>query len=229
MLLVTTKKSEDRNGFTNRLGQNLTIENVSSLSDGRYLVLAVCNGIEELTELDRFIRELSPVQSINVHPLITRQIEDVSITKMQYDILRCLVKDPRLSCSSIALKINRSAKGVRRGIKRLIDSGIVHFTVQSCFFMFLVEIKYELSKSYDEISQWIVNEFSCVWEVMASSLQPILFVIFATDRLDETSYIMDKLRESAFLKPHKAAVSAPRTFFGSSRSEVLNRLKSYVH
>jgi DNA-binding Lrp family transcriptional regulator len=228
IILITTNGNDDRESMKNKIGVHPLIERVCCLSDGRYLVHAVCCETSELIQLDHFFREFLSVLSIEMHPLesprIPRKKRD-NITRMQLEIMECLQSNPRMESSKVADAIHRSAKGVRMAIKRLIDSGLVIFSVQCDFSMYFVKVRRLNSRdSLEEINSLISRLFPSAWEIVMSSIKPDVFISFAIERLDEISNIQRRLRKSSSLMVLEETVCESNQFFKSIRDEALDRL-----
>jgi hypothetical protein len=225
IILISTNQTEDRDFFSDHIGNNQLIESVTLLNDGRYLVRATCYTLDDLSRIDRFFRELSNIKSVMIDTLGEQSPKRLSLTRMQLEILKLLFVNPRSPSSEIAAKINRSQKGVWLAIKRLVDSGSILFTTQCKFATYYAMLQYEkTSLALGRIIEWVNEELNYVWEVLVSSIEPTLYIIFAVDEITEINFIHRKIRTNPFLSLQDAAICEPTRFYGNKNKQMLYHL-----
>ena len=201
------------------------IEQVCCLSDGRYLVYAVCRETSDFSQLDHFFNDFVNIISTEMHPIEDLDGNSGTITKMQLEIINCLQSNPRMESSKVAATIKRSAKGVRMAIKRLFDSGFVRFSAQCDFATYFVKVRQNHSKANpEEITSLISRQCPSAWEIMVSSIKPVVFISFAIERLDEIGIIQKRLRELPSLILLDETVCESNRHFMSIRNDALERL-----
>jgi DNA-binding Lrp family transcriptional regulator len=225
IILITTDSQEDRESMVAKIGASPLIEQVCCLSDGRYLVYAVCRDTSDLVQLDHFLNDFINVISTEMHPIEDLDENNGNITKMQLEIVNCLQSNPRMESSKVAATINRSAKGVRMAIKRLFETGLVRFSTQCDFALYFVKVKQNHSKTNpEEITSLISSLYPSAWEVMVSSIKPVVFITFAIERLDEIGVIQKRLRELPSLILLEETVCEYIRHFRSIRNDALELL-----
>jgi DNA-binding Lrp family transcriptional regulator len=222
IILITTNQKEDRDFFSDTIGHHQLIESVALLNDGKYLVHATCFAFDDGTQIERFLSELPNVKSVIFDTLRVQSLRRPSFTKMQLKILSQLVANPRYPSSTVAEKIQRSTKGVRLAIKRLVNSDSIVFTTHNKFLGYFVIMSYENTYlTLEKIVEWIGKEFTCVWESLISSIAPTLYITFAVDGIDEINLIRDKICDSSFFSLQYASICTPSKFYGNKRHELL--------
>jgi len=204
---ITTTGEEDQQSFIKELGENRMITEVGTLSGNNYIVYAVYSGLEGLSEFNKFLRSLKPVNEIDVHQILMHRGSKVEISKKQLRILRCLIDDPRMQLSKIAECSGYSAKTVRRALNEVMESEGLWFGVRLNLSV-ADEVAFILRIDWDEqeselqgILEWLNAEFPIeYWAPLIAVSRPIVFAIFLVDKVKEINPIVDKIKKAVFVK-----------------------------
>ena len=204
---ITTTGEEDQQSFIKELGENRMITEVGTLSGNNYIIYAVYSGLEGLSEFNKFLRSLKPVNEIDVHQILMHRGSKVEVSKKQLRILRCLIDDPRMQLSKIAECSGYSAKTVRRALNEVMESEGLWFGVRLNLSV-ADEVAFILRIDWDEqeselqgILEWLNAEFPIeYWAPLIAVSRPIVFAIFLVDKVKEINPIVDKIKKAVFVK-----------------------------
>ncbi len=204
---ITTTGEEEQQSFIKELGQNRMVTEVGTLSGNNYIVYAVYSGLEGLSEFNKFLRSLKPINEIYVHQILMHRGSKVEISKKQLRILHCLVNNPRMQLSKIAECSGFSAKTARRILNEALESEGLWFGVRLNLSLaddvaFIVKIEWdEHEAELQDILDWLNAEFQLeFWAPMIAASSPIVFAIFLVERIKDINPIVDKIKNAAFVK-----------------------------
>lgn len=218
LLLIDTNGKEDIDSFADAIGNNQYVECISHLSNDKYLVIAICNDLVDLSHLHHILNQMDCVLSIETHPIINRIQQSRGFTQLQRNILPYLLENPRIRASVIAARLERSTKGVRNAIHRLIKSNGIVFSVRCSFFSFLVKAKVQKEKSdVETVINWLESTFYSIWSILTSAIEDILFVFFAVNDIDEIYDIQKTLQKVSTLVPLEMTIGEPMRYFSAIR------------
>jgi DNA-binding Lrp family transcriptional regulator len=222
LLLVSTDGSEDKGSFIKHIGGNRCTESLRTMSSDRYLIRGMCHDLNDLTALEKHIRSDRAVLSIEMHPLHTSPKHNGRLSKMQIDLLRHLIKDPRMKTSRIASLVGRSAKGTGLAINRLIDRNMVDFTIRTGFCILFIKARYRRTQVTDlSFPAWIEDNIPCLWEYSYSTIEPVVFASFVTERISEIGKVQHNLKISPYIYAIETSIGEQEMEFDSIRSKAL--------
>ncbi|MFW9954200.1 MAG: Lrp/AsnC family transcriptional regulator [Candidatus Thorarchaeota archaeon] len=205
--IVTTNGTEVPREFIEHLGNHDMINEVGPLSGGGYIIFAVYVGREGLSELATFLRTTEHVMKVEIHQVLIDRGKKVEFSRSELKILRCLMDRPRMRLSKIADCTGYSAKTVRRGLQRIIESNGIWFTVRlrlnagnSLVFMARIEWNERKAKVQDVIT-WLNTEFPVShWIPLISVSEPIMYSVFVVDQVKEINPILSQIKSQDFVQ-----------------------------
>ncbi|MFW9907158.1 MAG: Lrp/AsnC family transcriptional regulator [Candidatus Thorarchaeota archaeon] len=205
--IVTANGTEVPREFIEHLGNHDMINEVGPLSGGGYIIFAVYVGREGLSELATFLRTTEHVMKVEIHQVLIDRGKKVEFSRSELKILRCLMDRPRMRLSKIADCTGYSAKTVRRGLQRIIESNGIWFTVRlrlnagnSLVFMARIEWNERKAKVQDVIT-WLNTEFPVShWIPLISVSEPIMYSVFVVDQVKEINPILSQIKSQDFVQ-----------------------------
>jgi DNA-binding Lrp family transcriptional regulator len=223
LAVVSTDGSQDEEEFTNLIGDNPLVFDVSPLTGATYLVFADYTSSAELSELGRFIRTQKGVLGVELHTILRFRERGLDeFTGLQLRVLKVLVENARMPLTNITEKTGLTARRVRKIIQELLDSNSVLFTLKwnpeaSKGIPFTIRIAFDESKiKPTDCEMWLRETFLVpLWEVMMSSSDPTIFAYFVAQDQTHLEQIATEVRQAAFIKSVVTFVNKPtRVFLG---------------
>lgn len=145
---ISTDDGEDKEKFIQDLAATQSIFNIARLVDGGYLGGALVSTAKEVLKLDRDLRRMENITQVELrqiamlrpsHPKLTILTDDPAIqsgaltfSKLQKQVLRCLIDDVRMPVTKIAQQTKLTPRRVRRILTELETGGNVKFTISLC-------------------------------------------------------------------------------------------------
>ena len=145
---ISTDRGEDKEAFIQGLADTQSIYNIGRLVDGGYIGGALASKAEEVLKLDRALRRMENITQVELRqiaflrpsqPKSTILIDDPAIqsgaltfSKLQKQVLRCLIDDVRMPITKIAQQTKLTPRRVRRILTELETGGNVMFTISMC-------------------------------------------------------------------------------------------------
>jgi DNA-binding Lrp family transcriptional regulator len=206
LAFLSTTGTEDQAEFIAKLGQNQMINEVGTVSGARYIIYAVCRGLEELSQFNKFLRSLEPVKDIEVHPLLMTRGSKIELSNQEIKILHCIVDEPRMRLSKIAECAGYSAKTIRRALNNLIEGDSIWFGARlrlndADSLTFLAKIEWdEQQMALPDILGWLSTEFPEYWVPAISATEPIIFAAFLVKSVKEIAPIVERVKSARFVK-----------------------------
>ncbi len=187
---VKTDGSQDDEKLTKALGSNEMIYVILPLTTGDYVLHAEFVGPQGLLELTSFIRKVSGVRDVKVHPTTASLGKKMELSALHLRVLSWLVKDPRMSISDISRNSGLTARRVRRIVDELVESDAFDFS----FFWnpnagdsmaFIARIEYDSRETRsDDMDLQIRQEYSLEYFYShVSAIEPVMFSVFMVDHL----------------------------------------------
>lgn len=140
-IMLSTDGAEDKEAFIQRLGDTGLIPEVAMLVDGRYINLGMAESPEDVLRLDRFLRGMEHTTQVEIDQItfpwqpfdptyLVPEGVSLTFTKLQKQVLRCLVEDPRMRIREIAQRTKLTSKRVRKVLKEFETSKNVVFNTR---------------------------------------------------------------------------------------------------
>jgi DNA-binding Lrp family transcriptional regulator len=212
LAFVLTDGTESVPDFVTHMGESPMVYHASALacvSGGAYLLAGEYSGSVMQAELGSFLRSLEQVQQVELHTMLTTDLElgrKTEFSKSHLKILRCLIKNPRMPISEISQMSGLSPKTVRRLLKQLLDGGGVHFSASfdmaaGGFLDVFIRINWnEKMISADELAQWLQKEYPVeFWAPWSSTSEAVMFADFLVKNHQEAEQISNQIREAPFV------------------------------
>ncbi|MFX1245093.1 MAG: winged helix-turn-helix transcriptional regulator [Promethearchaeota archaeon] len=143
-ITLSTDGNENKVALIQQLGDTRQLTHVVNIIEGRYVSVAQVSGVEELLDLERTLRGIDHVTQVEINryhvasgaitslgqkPCVpATDSQALTFTKLQKQVLRCLVDDARMPVVEIARQSKLTPKRVRSVLKELQTSGNIHFT-----------------------------------------------------------------------------------------------------
>ncbi|MHA2139946.1 MAG: winged helix-turn-helix transcriptional regulator [Candidatus Thorarchaeota archaeon] len=225
--VLITDGTENIEDFVNSIGASPMVGHIStmaSVNGGAYLVWGQYSGIEMLSKLGAFLRNLREIENVELHPLqrldTVAKPDKISLSKLHRRVLRVLINDPRMQMSDIAQKTELSPKTVRRALREITNNELVRFVVRpdlaaGGLVNLNIRITWDEKKnSIDDLVNWLRKEYPAeFWDPWVSALEPIVYAEFMVDDLHDAESISKRVREIPFVKSSTTLVSYSSTKF----------------
>jgi DNA-binding Lrp family transcriptional regulator len=213
------------------LSQSPSIYQVSKTFDGRYCVFAVYFSIDELSELTTFLWNIKDLKDIRLYPkLMVDRGGTMKFTGVHLRILRCLMKDARMSISNIARDTSLTTRKVTKALKQMRESGAVRFTIRVTENVgekgteVVTAVGWDTKQiSLDEVMQWLKHEFRdnfIAGDPLAT--EPTILVEFTVNHVRDVDTLSARLRKSEFINSVDSMILYPSHRFSDSRAKKLD-------
>ncbi|MHA2143590.1 MAG: winged helix-turn-helix transcriptional regulator [Candidatus Thorarchaeota archaeon] len=212
LAVVCTDGSESVQDLVSYIGGNPMVYHVSALvcvTGGAYVVAGEHSSTITLAEIGAFLRGMDKVLSVELHPMLTTDLQrgqKVEFSRAQLRILKCLIQDPRMQISDIAEMTGMASKTVRRALKEIEDGEGVRFTARYDFAAgglvdpFIRIIWNDKKISADELVQWLRHEYPAeFYYPWTSASDSVMFADFVVGDLSEAERISNHIRGAPFV------------------------------
>ncbi|MFW9828408.1 MAG: Lrp/AsnC family transcriptional regulator [Candidatus Thorarchaeota archaeon] len=169
-------KAQDLDEMASKLGKHENTYNIMLSSRNHVYVGALLRNIHELDEYSSFISQAAELQSTTLGLLHKvyysspiRYNNPISrssnFDKLDLEIIRSLTNDSRKTISEVAEDIDSTSKTVRRRLSRMMDEGVIRFTINfnpfsSDFIFALLQINLKLEGNKEDIANILVNKYN---------------------------------------------------------------------
>ena len=204
-ILVYTDGTENQDDLIQRIGSHPVVHHVSPLvstEGGTYHLFGQYSGIDMLSELGQFLKEIENVTEVKLYPVLFPKGGKIELTKIQLRILACLIDNPRMSISEIAQCSNLSARMVRRVLNKFQDERAIRFTVRWDInagdnTSFWILISWDQKKmTHEELANALESEFpDDYWTSFVVATEPIVFARFVVANLRRANQIIGRVKE----------------------------------
>lgn len=212
LAFVLTDGTEKISDFTSLIGKMPMVYHVSALACVRgsaYLVAGEYSGYNMLAEVGAFLRSIEQVHNVELHTMLTTDIEvgrRTEFSRSQLKVLRCLIQDPRMQIREISQMSGLSPRTVRRSLKQLKENGGINFSASfdmaaAGFLDVFLRVNWnDKMISVDELIQWLWKEYPVVfWAPWSSASEPVMFADFLVRSHQEAERISIHIREAPFV------------------------------
>ena len=205
-IIVYTDGLEEQEELIQVMGNHPIIHHASplvSIEGGAYHLFGQYSGIDMMSKLGQFLKELENVTEVRQYPVLFQKGEKIELTKLQLRVLETVIENPRMTISEISKSSGLSARMVRRAITQLQEGNAVRFTVRwdinaggnISFWNILRWNQKELT--HEELIRNLQEEFpDDYWTSFVVATEPIVFARFVVDDLqivNQISGIVKKL------------------------------------
>jgi DNA-binding Lrp family transcriptional regulator len=196
-----------REDFVTLIGENPMVANVLSCDGWKYIIIGSFDNSYSVFNFAEFLRQLEGVIEVKIHLLLTPLDKNVAISKTQIRVLRSLHDDSRKKLSEIADETGLSTRTVRKVVKQILESRVIHFTlhwnpsandnigllVQLCFNHNNLKLNGTL--------EWLRRNYQSQFlSAYISALEPMIYGIFIVRRLENVTCLMKTIRQSSCIK-----------------------------
>jgi DNA-binding Lrp family transcriptional regulator len=227
--VISTDGTEQVIEFMKQVAKQQIVCEIYRTGDMRYEYWAVVSGASETLGLKKYLEGLDAVIEVEIRPVVfifpnkppnfylNTRGKKVTFTKHQLRVLRCLYQDARMPVSQIARNTDLTPRRVRKIISELEEGGGIHITTGYNIFA-MGDMEYRLKIHFDEsqisgrdlimdLYRKYPDEF---WWSSITTNEPIVDVGLIIDRPGKGVFIVQDLKESAFIKSIEDYVSYPR-------------------
>ena len=210
--IIHTDASENVNEFIDQVGglqERIMLGELASTKGRTYFTTGQFIGLARLGEIGRYLRSLSGVDEVEIHPLKRMSVtkgKKMDLTRHHLLVLRSLLKDARKPIHEIADETGLSRKRVRRVLQELMESGAFRFSVRSHpsrkrMTEVIIKAEYnDYDVSYHEFEKAIQNgENTGIFDVFYSTIGPVAFAWFYCKDIQDANEVARDLSSAAFV------------------------------
>jgi len=215
------------------LSRNQSVSMVSRRADERYIVHGIYFNPEELSTLTLHLRELPGIRNIEIYSrFLNYWGGKIDFTSSHLEILRSLLKDPRMPISEIAKESGLSTSDIKTIINQMKESEAVLFTIDTSDDVYegnievLTKVQWNVGKtSREDVLGWLQEEFaqSYIGESVSAS-KPTLFFSLLVQHVQEVEIVTQKVKDSGLVSSIEPFILFPGTKFPDPRIRKLNEL-----
>ncbi|MFW9796200.1 MAG: winged helix-turn-helix transcriptional regulator [Candidatus Thorarchaeota archaeon] len=227
--VISTDGTEQVVEFMKQVTKQQIVCEIYRTGDMRYEYWAMVSGASETLGFKKYLEGLDGVVEVEIRPVVficpnkppnyflNTRGKKATFTKHQLRVLRCLYQDARMPISQIAKDTGFTPRRARKIIRELEESGSIHITTGYNIFA-MGDMEYRLKIHYDEsqkngrdLIMDIYKKYSdWFWWSSVTTNEPIVDVGLIIDRPGRGVFIVQDLRESAFISSIEDYVSYPR-------------------
>jgi DNA-binding Lrp family transcriptional regulator len=210
--IIHTDASENVDEFIGQVGalqEPIMLGELASTKGRTYFTTGSFIGLARLGEIGRYLRSLSGVDEVEIHPLRRMLVSEgnkMDLTRHHLLVLRSLVKDARMPIHEIADETGLSRKRVRRFLQELMESGAFRFATRSHFSRkrmteVIIKVEYnDYDSSFHEFERLMqTSEKTGILDVFYSSIEPVAFAWFACENIQDADEVARDLSSAAFV------------------------------
>ena len=208
------------------LSKNPSIDRVSRLLDGRYVVFGVYFDSGELSSLTMHLRKIPGIIEVELFSKFLHYWGGkIHLTSPHREILRCLLEDPRMAISDIAKETGLLSNDVKELVEQMSASEAVHFTIDESDELdertteVLAKVQWNVGKtSKENVLGWLQEQYSSLrLGEYVSATEPTLFFHFSVNHVQEVEIVVQKTIESGLVTTIEPLVLFPGKTFPDPR------------
>ncbi len=231
--ILNFEKEQDENHVLKYLTNCPLIFRVAKLLDGRFFVIGTYFDSDELARLTAFLRKLPGINEVEMHfRFLNFWGGKIALTNSHRRILRCLVKDPRMSISEIARTTGLLSNAVREIIDEMRESETILFTIDATDVMdegnieVFTKVQWNVGKTNKEnVLSWLQEEFSSSYiGEYVSAIEPTLFFKVSVSHVREVDYFIQKIKQSGIITNAEPLILFSQTIFPDPRLRKIKQL-----
>ncbi|UCG02687.1 MAG: winged helix-turn-helix transcriptional regulator [Candidatus Heimdallarchaeota archaeon] len=211
-VFITTDGTEEEESFIQQIGLTPSVRYIAQISGGAYLIFATyTDGSRGLSKIGAYLRGLSVVQKVEIHPLLESRGTKTELTITQLMVLRQLAEDPRMPICEISRRTGLTSRTVRRVVNDFVNGDSVELTIRWNLngwdsIAFLVQIHWDEKMMDPKIMHEMIQKQFPVeyWRLVsfASAISPTLFAVFVVNDVKSLDQITKEIRKM----PHITSV-----------------------
>lgn len=213
ILFFGVSKTKDPKSTIEKIGAHDCIYNVTQASSNLFYIHSCVDNITILDSLVSFIRQVGQINelTVGIHSvpvgLSTEDLEDMSLSKLDYLIINALNENSRKPIVDISDEVGASTKTVRRHLDRLTEKGLITLTIdwypdKTAEFLTFVQIYLEPSETIDKVN--LVKDLhkqygsKIILSLMFGNLPNLIIICFWTRIMKELQEIETDLMSKGF-------------------------------
>jgi DNA-binding Lrp family transcriptional regulator len=217
----------DEKHLLKKLGSNPSVHKVSRVHDGRYLVFGAYFNQEELKSLTHHLCEHHGVRNVELHSRFLHYWGGkIELTNTSREILKCLVKYPRMPVSEIAKETGLQSSSIKESIDLMRESEAVLFTLDvgdalnAGSIEVFVKVQWNVGKtSKEQLLGWLESKFALQHlDDFVSATEPTLFFKFFVNHVREVEMVVQKVTESGLAVTVEPLILSPGAAFPDPRA-----------
>lgn len=231
--ILEFEKNQGEKNLINNLSSNPSVSKVSKLLDGRYIVFGVYFDSEELSSLTEHLRKLPGIRNVEMYSRFLHYWGGkIRLTSSHHDILRCLIKDPRMPISDIAKETGLPSNEIKEIINQMRESEAVLFTINTLddtneeSMEVLAKVQWNVGRTSNEhVLGWLQEKFASSYlGEYVSATEPTLFFNFSVNHVQEVEIISQKTAESGLVTTMEPLILFSGTSFPDPRVRRANQI-----
>ncbi len=211
------------------LMSNPSIEKVSRLLDGRYIMFGTYFSPSELSGLTLLLRNLDGIKQVEMYSKFLRYWGGkVTLTNAHKEILRCLVQDPRMTVGEIAKETSLQSDTIKKAIDEMRESEAFLFTIDTPDIKegsieVLAKVQWNVGRtSHEHVLGWLQQKYAISYlGEYVSAVDPTLFFNFSVNHVQEVEIIVQKARESGLITTIEPLILFPGIQYHNPRQRRL--------
>jgi DNA-binding Lrp family transcriptional regulator len=216
----------DEKHLIKKLGSNPSVHRVSRVHDGRYLVLGAYFNQEELKSLTLHLREHHGVRNVELYSRFLHYWGGkIELTNISREILKCLVRNPRMHISEIAKETGFHSSAIKESIDLMKNSEAVLFTLgigdalNAGSIEVFAKVQWNVgTTNKEQLLDWLQSKFALLHlDDFVSATEPTLFFKFYVKNEREVEMIVQKIVESGLTVTVEPLILSPGTTFSDPR------------
>ncbi|MFX0123108.1 MAG: winged helix-turn-helix transcriptional regulator [Candidatus Hodarchaeota archaeon] len=235
---ITTDGTEEEESFIQLIGMTPSVRYIAQISGGAYIIFATyTDGSKGLSKIGAYLRGLSVVQKVEIHPLLESRGTKTELTTVQLMVLQQLTEDPRIPICEIARRTGLTSRTVRKVVNDFINSHCVELTIRWNLngwdsIAFLVRIHWdEKEMDYQKIHKMIQKQFPVeYWRLISfvSAISPSLFAIFVVNDLKSLDKITKEIRKMPYITSVVTIMGKPVQSYPDIKTNQIRKLLAEI-
>jgi len=231
--LLEFESDPDQQHLFNKLSNNPSVHKVSRLLDGRYLVFGVYFDQDELKSLTLHLRKQHGIKNVEMYSRFLHYWGGrIELTSSYREILRCLLKDPRMPVSDIAKETGLLSSDIKEGIDLMRESETALYTIKLADDLnegnieVLTKVQWNVGKTgKEQVLGWLQDKFALLHlDDYVSATEPTLFFKFYVKHVQEVEIVVQKTMESGLVTSIEPLILFPGTTFPDPRVRKAHQL-----
>ncbi len=225
--IVSTEGMKSEETILDMIVEDSHVFATGRLSDGSCIVFAEYEGSENETKLEQYLQAIDGITGIEIHKLRSPRGKKVEFKPLQLRVLNCLIEDPRMLATEVAVKTGLTPRRVRRIITQLVEGGGLNFVTRLNLnagpgVMYYAQIIWDESKaSHTEMEYWFDKEFSGhYFDSHISASAPMMLSLFVVDHLRDAEPLSRRISQGSMIESVKTIFPFP-----TKKNVRLQRLK----
>jgi len=223
----------DENDLLRALSDCPSVWRVHRALEDKYVVFSVVYSDDELASLAMTYRGLRGIGRVDIFSRFMRYWGGkIDLTDVHKKILRCLIKDTRVSVADIARKTGLESNVVIDSIDYMRESESVLFTINATDYLkesrieILAKVQWNVGKtSQEQVSNWLQTSFPTVYlREYVSVIEPTLFFNFTVNHVQEVDVVMKRTKESGIISTFTPLILFPGSVLSDPRARRLDEI-----